>query len=67
LSASSESNTAMMGHREKLNGDGFDAFARFWRRNLDWKPGEIAKVKRRYSKRARRDGRMTARTEAQNA
>lgn len=48
----------MMGHRENLAGDGFDAFARFWRRNLSWRPGQIAKIKRRYSKKARKDARL---------
>lgn len=57
----------MMGHREKLDGDGFDAFARFWRRNIDRRPGELARVKRRYSKRARRDGRLAAKVEAIHA
>jgi hypothetical protein len=55
---------AMMGHREKLSGDGFDAFARFWRRHIVWRRGEVAKIKRRYSKRNRRDARLIARNGA---
>jgi hypothetical protein len=51
----------MMGHREKLNGDGFDTFARFWRRAQNWRPGEIAKIKRRYSKRSRKRAKLEAR------
>jgi hypothetical protein len=50
-----------MGHREKLAGDGFDAFARFWRGNLHFRPGEVAKVKRRYSKKARKDAKLAVR------
>ena len=53
----------MMGHREKLAGDGFDAFARFWRRNLGWRAGQVAKVKKRYAKRDRKAAKITARSE----
>ena len=58
---------SMMGHREKLNGDGYDAFARHWRRLLAWRPGQVAKIKRAYSKRARRDGRLLTRKESADA
>lgn len=54
----------MMGHREKLNGDGFDAFARHWRRLLNWQPGQVADIKRRFSKRARKNARRAARAGA---
>jgi hypothetical protein len=54
----------MMGHREKLDGDGFDAFARHWRRSLNWRAGQVAKIKRRHSKRARRVAQRATRGEA---
>jgi hypothetical protein len=50
----------MMGHREKLAADGFDAFARYWRRNLDFRTGAVVKVKRRYTKKARKAARLAA-------
>lgn len=50
--------SGMMGHREKLAGDGFHSFARFWRRNVHYRPGEVAKVKRRYAKKARKAARL---------
>jgi hypothetical protein len=46
----------MMGHREHLSGgDEFDAFSPTWRRMLNWRRGELKKVKRTFAKRARKE------------
>jgi hypothetical protein len=45
----------MMGTRQKLNADGWDAFSRRSRRMLRWKPGRLAYIKRRFAKLARRE------------
>lgn len=52
----------MMGHRQKLNGDGFDAFTR-WRHMLAWRPGALAKIKRRHAKRDRKAAKAETRRE----
>jgi hypothetical protein len=45
------------GHREPLKGgDEWDAFTR-WRRVVSWARGELARVKRRFARRVRRQGR----------
>jgi hypothetical protein len=45
----------MMGNRQKLDGDGWDAFSRYSRRILKWKAGQVAKIKRRFARKARLD------------
>jgi hypothetical protein len=45
----------MMGRRQKLDGEGWDAFSRYSRRLLRWKAGQIAKIKKRFARKARRD------------
>jgi hypothetical protein len=44
----------MMGNRGSANGDECDAFSRKSRRLLSWRPGELRKIKRAFSKRMRR-------------
>lgn len=46
------------------DGDEQDVHSRFWRRHMIWQPGEVAKVKRRTNKRARRAARAMIRREA---
>jgi hypothetical protein len=43
----------MMGSRDRLTADEFDAFTR-WRRLLHWRPGALKKVKRAFAKRSRK-------------
>jgi predicted CopG family antitoxin len=43
----------MMGTRAKLPGDERDAFSRLSRRLLNWKRGELKRIKRRFWKRMR--------------
>jgi len=52
----------MMGNRGSANGIECDAFSRRSRRMLAWRRGELRKIKRAFSKRARRSGRQAART-----
>ena len=45
----------MMGHREKLKGgDEWDAFSRYVRSIMHWRPGAVRRIKRRFHKRVRR-------------
>ena len=53
----------MMGHRGLTGGDEFEAFEKGFRRYLRWGRGTIAKMKRAYSKRARKAVRMNLRAE----
>lgn len=39
------------------SGDEVDVFSKRWRKFLKWKPGQIKKIRRGFSKRARREGR----------
>jgi hypothetical protein len=46
----------MMGHRERLSGgDEWDAFSRRAKRYLHWRPGERARIKRKFNKRQRKE------------
>ncbi len=47
----------MMGNRGSANGIECDAFSRRSRRLLSWHRGELRKIKRAFSKRARKAGR----------
>lgn len=40
------------------SGDEYDAFTR-WRRLMNWKAGQIARIKRRYNKRVRQKAKAT--------
>lgn len=40
--------------RQRAGGEEQDAFSRYWRKYLRWKPGQLRKVKRRSAKRERR-------------
>jgi hypothetical protein len=48
----------MMGHREKLSANEWDAFSRKSRRLMRWGRGEIRKLKRAFAKRVRQQGRV---------
>lgn len=48
----------MMGNRGCADGDECDAFSRRSRRLLSWRSGELRKIKRRFSKRMRKQARL---------
>ncbi|EQB32250.1 hypothetical protein M529_10635 [Sphingobium ummariense RL-3] len=50
---------AMMGNRGSKGGDEVDAFSRKSRRLLSWRPGELRRLKRAFSKRMRRSSIQT--------
>ena len=63
MEALPEATSEMRGHRGRLiNGDEWDAFTG-WRRVLFWHQGELRKIKRRYSKRMRKQERVKVREE----
>lgn len=41
--------------RRRVTGDEADAYSRYWRRWVNWRPGERAAVKRRTNRRERRE------------
>lgn len=49
----------MMGNRGAANGDEQDAFSHRSRRIITWRRGELRKIKRGYSKRMRKDARLS--------
>jgi hypothetical protein len=51
----------MMGNRGATNGDEFEAFSRRYRHLIHWKRGQLRMIKRRFSKRIRRDARSLMR------
>ena len=53
-------NTQGMGHRRSVSGDEFDALPKA-RQVYFWQRGELRRIKRRVSKRQRRQGRASAR------
>lgn len=50
-----------MARRPRHDGDEQDAFSRYWRSALIWKPGQIKKIKRRANKRDRRNAQQDIR------
>ena len=57
----------MMGNRDAKGGDEQDAFSRYWRKLITWKRGEVRRLKRGFSKRVRKDGRIASGSEAKDA
>jgi hypothetical protein len=53
----------MLGHRGRLTAAEWDAFSRRSRGILNWRSGEIAKLKRAYVKRVRKAGSVMVRRE----
>lgn len=49
--------------RRAINGDEQDLFSPYWRRVTPWQRGEKKLIKRRASKRYRREGRVEAKRE----
>lgn len=54
----------MMGNKGMVGGDEYEALSRKSRRLINWKKGEIAKIKRKFWKRARKLGKFDLRREA---
>lgn len=50
----------MMGSKGELSGAERDAFSRRSRPMLNWRPGEIRKLKQAFSKRVRQDAKAAA-------
>lgn len=50
--------------RRAITGDEADAFSRYWRRWVNWRPGERAAIKARTNRRERRERRDDARRRA---
>ena len=44
----------MMGHRSRTNAEERDAFSKRSRRLLQWRPGELGRIKRQFGKKHRR-------------
>jgi hypothetical protein len=53
----------MMGNRGSADGIECDAFSRRSRRMLSWRRGELRKIKRAFTKRARRTARRSVRSD----
>jgi hypothetical protein len=51
----------MVGNRGAANGDEWDAFSRRSRRLINWRAGEVKRIKRGYSKRMRKGARLELR------
>ena len=51
----------MMGNRGTANGDEWDAFSRRSRRLLRWRAGELKMIKRRFSRRMRKQAKLLLR------
>lgn len=49
----------MMGKRGRTNQDEHDAFSRWWRRQLRWRPGELKQIKRAFAKKVRQSVRRS--------